>query len=138
MQTHRLLAGITVAGLALIGSTAFAQDRGQRGDQNQQGHTRFDDHDQQVTRDWYDQNKGHAPQGLRDKDRLSDDEESRLHEGAVMDKDLRKKTHPVPPDLSRRLPPPAPNHRYVAVGGHVGLIDNNFQVKAVIHLHDNH
>jgi hypothetical protein len=36
------------------------------------------------------------------------------------------------------LPPPPKDHRYVALGGHVGLIDNNFQVKAVIHLHDGH
>jgi hypothetical protein len=55
----------------------------------------------------------------------------------MLDKDLRKKVHPASPDLSRRLPPPPSNHRYVALGGHVGLIDNNFQAKAVIHLHDN-
>jgi Ni/Co efflux regulator RcnB len=138
MKTHRLLAATAAAILALIGSAALAQDRGQRGDQNQQGHTQFDEHDQQVTRDWYNQNQAHPPAGLRNQDRLSADEESRLHEGAVLDKDLRRKVHPAPPDLSRRLPPPPSNHRYVAIGGHVGLIDNNFQVKAVIHFHDNH
>jgi hypothetical protein len=34
------------------------------------------------------------------------------------------------------LPPPARNHRYVTIGGHIGLIDNKNQVKAVIHVHD--
>jgi hypothetical protein len=56
----------------------------------------------------------------------------------VLDKGLRRKVHPAPPDLSRRLPPPPSDHRYVVIGGHVGLIDNKFQVKSVIHLHDNH
>ena len=135
MKTHRLAAAIGAAILAFTGAVAFAQDRGQRSDQNQQGHTQFDEHDQQVTHDWYNQNQAHPPAGFRNQDRLSADEESRLHEGAVLDKGLRKKVHPVPPDLSRRLPPPPSDHRYVAIGGHVGLIDNKFQVKAIIHLH---
>jgi len=130
MKIHRLLAAAATAILALTGSAALAQA--------QQGHTQFDAHDQQVTRDWYNQNQAHPPAGLRNQDRLSADEESRLREGATLDKGLRKKVHPAPPELSRRLPPPPNNHRYVAIGGHIGLIDNNFQVKSVIHLHDNH
>ena len=133
MNTHRLLAAIAAAILALTGSAALAQDRG-----NQQAHTQFDAHDQQVTHDWYNQNQAHPPAGLRNQDRLSADQESRLHEGAVLDKDLRGKVHPAPPDLARRLPAPPTDHRYVAIGGHVALIDNTFQVKSVIHLHDNH
>ena len=133
MRTHQLLAATAVAILAFTGSLALAQDRG-----NQQGHTQFDDHDQQVTRDWYNQNQAHPPAGLRSRDRLSADEQSRFHEGAVLDKGMRKKVHPAPPDLSRRLPPPPTDHRYVVIGGHFGLIDNNFQVKAVIRLNDNH
>ena len=138
MTTNPLLAATVATILALTGSAALAQDRGQRGGQNQQSHTQFDEHDQQVTRDWYNQNQAHPPAGLRNQDRLSADQESRLNEGAVLDKDLRRKVHAAPPDLSRRLPPPPSDHRYVAIGGHVGLIDNKFQVKAVIHLHDNH
>ena len=133
MRTHRLLAATAAAVLALTGGAVLAQDRG-----NQQGHTQFDDHDRQVTRDWYNQHQAHPPAGLRDRDRLSADEELRLREGEVMDRGLRRKVHPAPPELSRQLPPPPSDHRYVAIGGHVGLIDNKFQVKAVIHLHDNH
>jgi hypothetical protein len=129
MKAHRLLAATAAAILALTGSVALAQDR--------QGHTQFDEHDQQVTRDWHDQHQAHPPAGLRNQDQLSADEESRLHEGSVLDKDLRRKVHPAPRDLSSRLPSPPSNHRYVLIGGHVGLIDNNYQVKSVIHLHDN-
>src|ERR1700688_1097333 len=135
MKIH-LLAATTAAMLALTGSTALAQDRGQRNGQNQQGHTQLDEHDQQVTRDWYNQNQAHPPTGLRNQDRLSADEESRLHEGAVLDKGMRRKVHPAPPDLARRLTPPPSNHRYVAIAGHVGLIDNKFQLKPILHLHD--
>jgi Ni/Co efflux regulator RcnB len=134
MKKHRLAIGAAAALLALSGTIALAQDPGQRNDQR--GHTRFDDHDQQVTRDWYNQHRDHAPAGLRNEDRLSADEESRLHEGAVLDKNLRKKAHAAPHELTRLLPPPAHNHRYVTVGGHIGLIDNRNHVKGVIHLHD--
>ena len=122
----------------MTASAALAQDRGQRGDQNRQGNTQFNEHDQQVAHDWYNQNQAHPPAGFRNQDRLSPDEESRLHEGAVLDKNLRRRVHNAPPELTSRLPPPPSNHRYVAVGGHVGLIDNHYQIKAVIHLHDNH
>ena len=136
---HHGMASLTVAALlALSGTTALAQDRGQRDDQNRQEHTRFDEHDQQVAHDWYNQHRDHAPVGLRSQDRLSPDEESRLREGAPLDRDLRRRVHPAPQDLTRQLPPPPRNHRYVAVGGHVALIDNRNQVKAVIHLHDEH
>jgi Ni/Co efflux regulator RcnB len=137
MKAHRLLAATAAAILALTSSVAIAQNRGQQGNQNRQGHTQFDQHDQQVTRDWYNQHQAHPPAGLRNQDQLSAAEESRLQEGAVLDKNLRKKVYPAPRDLSRRLPPPPSNHRYVAVGRHVGLIDNHYQVKSVIHLHDN-
>jgi Ni/Co efflux regulator RcnB len=101
-----------------------------------QGHTQFDENDRQKVTSWYDQHKSNPPAGLRSRDRLNADQESRLREGAPLDRNMRSKVHPVPEDLKRQLPEPAPNHRYVAVGGHVGLIDNNYQVKSVIHLHD--
>jgi Ni/Co efflux regulator RcnB len=127
----RKLAILAAAGvLALSSAIALAQDRGE------QGHTRFDDHDQQVTREWYNQHRDHPPTGFRKEDRLSADEEARLREGTVLDRNLRRKIHSAPHDLTRQLPPPPRRHRYVAIGGHVALIDNRNEVKAVIHLHD--
>jgi Ni/Co efflux regulator RcnB len=119
------LAIAAAAVLAFSGAMALAQS-----------HDRFDDHDQQVTRDWYNQHKDHPPVGFRTEDRLSADEEGRLREGVVLDKSLRRRVHPAPQELVRELPPPARHHRYVAIGGHVGLIDNKDRVKAIIHLHD--
>jgi hypothetical protein len=115
---------------------AFAQDRGERNGQNQ--HTKFDEHDQKVTHDWYSQHQSNPPAGFRERDRFSADEESRLHEGALLDKNLRRKVHAAPQDLVREYPAPPPNHRYAALGSHVALVDNGYEVKAVIHLHDGH
>lgn len=129
MNINRFVRAGAIALFVMIASDASAQD--QRG----QAHTQFDDRDRQVTNDWYNQHKDHPPVGFRSQDRLSTDQESRLREGAVLDKDLRRQVHPVPRDLERQLPPPPSNHRYVAIGGHVGLMDNHYQVKAVIHLH---
>lgn len=134
------LAAAAAAIFALSGTVALAQDDGHRGDQNSGDRnrtTQFNSHDQQVTQDWYKQHKDNAPVGLRSQDRLSSDQESRLHEGAVLDKDMRRHVHPAPPELARQLPPPPSHNRYVAIGGHIGMIDNSYHVKAVIHLHDN-
>lgn len=105
-----------------------------RNEQNRQNHTKFDDHDQQVTRDWYKQHQDNAPVGLRDRDRLPPDEESRLQVGSTLDSRLRAKVHPLPPDLSRQLPPPPRDFRYVAVGGHVAEVDKSNRVQDVIYL----
>ena len=126
MKTLRL-AIAAAAVLAFSGAMALAQDR---------GHDRFDDHDQQVTKDWYGQHKDHPPVGFRNEDRLSADEDARLREGVVLDKHLRRKMHSAPHDLVRQLPPPEHGHRYVVIGGQVGVIDNKNHVKAVIRLHD--
>lgn len=124
MKTKCLVAVGAMALLIMTGCAASAQ-----------GHTQFDDKDRQNTTDWYNQNKDHAPEGFRAEDRLTADQESRLKEGAVLDPDLRAQVHPVPADLGSRLPAPPSDHRYVAIGGHVGLIDNNYQVKSLIRLH---
>lgn len=123
--------------IAALTGSVDAQDRRQGG-QARQETTQFSEHDQQVTQDWYRQHQAHPPAGFRSQDRLTSEEESRFREGATLDKDLRKKVHSAPPDLSRHLPPPPSRHRYVAVGNHVALIDNGYNVKAVIHLHESH
>lgn len=128
---------LTVAFFA-IGSLAVAQDRGQRNEKNKHETTSFSEHDQQVTNDWYKQHQAHPPAGFRSQDRLSNDEESKVREGGMLDSNLRRKVHTAPPELTRQLPPPPSKNRYVAIGSHVALIDNKYQVKAVIHLHDNH
>ena len=124
--------------LALSGTAAGAQDRSQqdRNDRNQ-GHNQFDDKDRQMTRDWYNQHQNHPPAGLRNEDRLSPEQEDRLRPGAQLDPDLRSRVYTAPADLRRRLPRPPKHNRYVTVGGHIGIIDQTYQVHDVIHLHDN-
>ena len=90
-----------------------------------------------MTREWYNQHRDHPSTGFRNQDRLSAEQESHLREGSVLDKNLRK-VHSAPSDLTRRLPPPPRNNRYVSIGGHIGLIDNNYNVKADHSPHDNH
>lgn len=124
--------------LALSITSVRAQDYGNsRNSQNDRDHPAFTDHDQKVSHDWYNQHRSNAPAGFRDRDKLSPDQESRLRPGAVLDPDLKRQTHPVPRDLSRQLPPPQTNHRYVAVGGHIATVDNHNRVQDVIHLEAN-
>jgi hypothetical protein len=117
------------------GSNAIAQSRTDQS--REEGHTQFDEHDRQVANDWYGQHQSRPPAGLRSRDRLSPDQESRLQPGRPLGRDLQKHVHSVPSDLGHRLPPAPPNHRYVAIGGHVGLVDKKGQVlRDVIHLHN--
>ena len=148
----------TVCGIAISsvigGGVRAEQQQGQRQGQGQdqgrntqsrtsgraaqapQERAQFTDTDRQTTRDWNSQHQAHPSAGFRATDRLSPDQESRLQPGRPLDADLRKREHPVPADLAHRLPPPPRNNRYVAIGGHVGLVDSATQTLLdVIHLH---
>jgi len=126
------LGGLTVR-LDAVSQNRDARDRPAAND----SHAQFTDGDRQTTKDWYAQHQPHPPAGLRPQDRLSPDQESRLQPGRPLDRDLQSRTHSVPTDLSRRLTPPPANHRYVAIGGHVGLEDRSTHtLRDVIHVHE--
>ena len=130
----------SVCALALVGATASAASTGQAG-QRQRAATptsqsaqsaHFDDHARQTTQDWYKQHQNNAPVGLRSRDRLTPAQESRLEVGKPIPQDLRSRVHTAPRDLTRQLPPPPAHHRYVAVGGHVGIVNDVSHVLADI------
>jgi Ni/Co efflux regulator RcnB len=129
---HIALSAVAILALAVAGS--YAQERGRSGDR--QGRAQFNDQDRQHAQDWYAQHKAHAPVGFRAKDRLSPELESRLRPGEALDPALRKRAHTVPADLRHQLPAPPRHSRYVAVGGHVALVDNHNLLQDVIHLLD--
>jgi Ni/Co efflux regulator RcnB len=132
MKTHRVSSLAAAAALLVLsGTVALSQEHGRGDDQDRQAST------QKAARDWYNQHQDHPPKGFRKQDQLSADEESRLREGAPLDRSFRQRTHSVPRDLSRTLPKASRGHRYVVVGGHVVMMDNKQQVESVIHLHDN-
>jgi Ni/Co efflux regulator RcnB len=125
-----------VIGCAVAVFAAPSVDAQTRSSNRAQAPMQFDDHARQTANDWYNQHQTRPPVGLRSQDRLSPDQESRLQPGRPLDPDLRQRVHAVPSDLSRRLPAPPPNHRYVAIGGHVGMVDRRTQtLRDVIHLH---
>lgn len=130
----------TACALALIAATASVEAQARpsnRANQAPQGSMQFNDQARQTTQDWYKQHQNRPPVGLRTQDRLSADQESRLQPGKPLGPDLRQRAHAVPRDLARQLPSPPPNHRYVAIGGHVGLVDNVTHIlRDVIHLHN--
>lgn len=114
--------------LPMVPRNSLAQER-----DHDRDHPRFEDKDRQTAKAWFNEHHDRLPEGLRERDRLSPELESRLQIGVVLDNDLRHRIHPVPADLLDRLPPCPPHHRYVVVGGHIVLIDDGFHVYDVIH-----
>src|SRR5450759_2206460 len=53
--------------LAMSGSVAMAQDSRQQGGQNRPVNTQFDDHAQQIARDWNNQHQKNRPPGFEAK-----------------------------------------------------------------------
>ena len=100
------------------------------------GHNKFDDNDRRSAHDWYQKHRNKPPAGFRDRDRLEDQHEALLREGYVLDQGFRGRIRSVPQGLRFA---PAPRHqRYVVIGGHLVLIDNEYRVHDVLHLERNY
>lgn len=140
MKRNYWILTCTTVMMALAVSVALAKqpvaglDGQGRGRGAAQAHTRFDDHDRQVTITWYNSNQRNLPIGFRDRDRLSPAMELRFQEGFVLDRQMRLQVHSVPSALLRLLAPAPRSYRYVVVGGHIALIDGSYRVYDVIHV----
>lgn len=132
------------AGLALVfaGAAALAKEgpgkpkkyHSDRGRHLAKGHHKFDDHDRDVVRTWCVERRDRLPIGFRPDDRLSPEFEARLRIGMLLDVRLRNQIHPVPSSLVRLLPPPPINHHYIAIGGHIGLLDGAHRLQDLLPL----
>jgi hypothetical protein len=125
----RKLAAIAMGStLILGGGRAFAkQEQKPHEDQGRhlaKGHHKFDANDREIANRWCVEHRQSLPIGFRSADRLTPQFESRLRVGVVLDTDLRRLVHPVPSDLLHRLPPPPVDLHDIAIGGHVGMLDN--------------
>ena len=119
---------LTVAAPAFAASAAPPQQTREA----VQTHDRFDDHDRQNVKDWYETHKTAPPRGLRDTDRF--DEKSHLVVGRVIDPTLRQKAYAVPTDLRHKLPDPPKGDRYYLVDGQLVLVDGSYTVRDTIEI----
>ena len=132
MKTRIWIIACMITLFAISGSWVLAHKRGQN-TQNPPEHTKFDNHDQQILRDWYREHSNKAPLGLREMDMLNPERESQLRQGEILPRVLQGREHPIPRVLSRQLHPPPPNSRYVSIGGHLVQIDKKHRVQDIIH-----
>jgi Ni/Co efflux regulator RcnB len=120
-----IAAGVAVL---LAGAAAPAKEHPEKhhsdqGKHKAKGHHKFDDHDREVTRTWCVEHRDRLPVGFRPEDRLAPEFEARLKVGVILDAHLRGQIYPVPSSLVRLLPPPPVSSHYIAIGGHIGLLD---------------
>jgi len=129
--------------LALTGRTAIAQEHDWNkdhggyhhdDDRNHPGSPAFNDHDRQVTRDWYLHNRAHLGRGWEERDRLSPDMERRLRVGARLDRAFYGRMSWVPGDLVRLYGPAPRGYRYAIIGGNIVLLDSNYFVRDVFRI----
>lgn len=140
---------MALALLALTGRTAIAQERewrdhgrdwnddhrGSYNDhRNRSGYPSFNDHDRQVTRDWYFHNRGRLGRGWGDRDRLSPAMERRLRVGARLDRVFYGRMYWLPGDLVRLYGPAPRGYRYAIIGGNIVLLDRDYFVRDVFRI----
>jgi hypothetical protein len=123
------------------GNIVLAQDRApsrndQRLSENRKYRNRikFDDHDHQVIRDWYNPDRDEILVGMRDPNRVSPYVDSRLQIGVAHDADLPMRRS-APIRFWDRLTSSPRSYQYVAIQGHVEAIDENYQdINDLVHL----
>jgi Ni/Co efflux regulator RcnB len=140
MKTRWFLAVSVAAAFVLFaGGAARAQERHDRDDRHEHRWDRdrpvFDEHERVIVNGWWGERRARPVIGFRVEDRLPREWEPRLQVGFVLDNDWRRRAHPVPIELLRRLPPPPPHYTYYVIGGHVCLVDRrDWRVADVIHI----
>jgi Ni/Co efflux regulator RcnB len=140
--------------LLLPAGAARAQDRDQEGEHDRDkhdkdkhdrddrnSHERYDDHDREAMRKWYDDHEhGHGrgqglPPGLAKRDQLPPGLERQLVVRGELPPGLRKKIQRCPEELERRLPPPPRDCEHVVIGGHIVLLNRKtFVVLDIFHV----
>ena len=146
MKTRWVMAICMGVLFAFAGSVVLAQDRapgrparrqnGRKLSQNQklQNHAKFDDHDRQVMRVWYNPDRDKILVGLRDSNGVIPYVDSRLQIGPAQDPDLPIRRSAAIEFLYRLTSSPR-SYQYVAIQGHVEAIDGNYQdMNDLIHL----
>jgi hypothetical protein len=143
MKTQWWISACAVGLIAVTSAAGAPQNRGYQNDQDHRNrwqddhdrsrevHNRFDDHDREVAREWYQNHRDYR--GVRENDRLAPQYEDRLREGYVMDYQMRRWARPAPYELVERFGPPPPGYRYLLVNGHLVLVDRGYRVHDVIH-----
>ena len=91
-------------------------------------HQKLKDRDRKITQEWCREHRHNLPAGFREIDRLPPQLDVRIQVGVVLDAELRPHVHPVPFDLRHQLPVPPSGVKYVAIGGHIALIDRAHQL----------
>jgi Ni/Co efflux regulator RcnB len=158
MKLSRWLPAITVAACCAVTPAStwarpFAQDRDdrhdrgdrhdrdrhedrdeRRHDRDERREHRFNEDERREAREWHKHHHDHPPAGFRREDKLGDEDDDRIREGFLIDRDLRRRVYPLPDDLFRRLPPPPRGYRYYVIGGHVVEVDGGWHIADVIHI----
>jgi hypothetical protein len=141
MKTRWLMAACMTVLFGFAGNIVLAQDRApsrndQRLSENRKNynHIKFDDHDHQVIRNWYNPDRDEILVGMRDPNRVSSYVDSRLQIGFAHDADLPIRRS-APMRLWDRLTSSPHSYQYVAIQGHVEAIDENYQdINDLVHL----
>jgi Ni/Co efflux regulator RcnB len=135
MKARLLVVLFVMSVLALTCGTALAQGRGHGHDKDKNksyrnSHAQYDDHDQEVMREWYREHEreGGLPPGLAKRDQLPPGLERQLVVRGELPPGLRKKIQPCPEELVRQLPPPPPDCDHVIIGGHIVLLNRRTSV----------
>jgi hypothetical protein len=125
------LAAAVIAAIAVPG-VAIAPPQNHDGDRNSPA---FTTHDRENLKEWYRERHDYPPPGFRYRDRLPAKLEMQLVVHEVLPKQLRRRIVPMPVEIVRLLPAPAPGCGYVALGGNIALIDmKTWMVHDFVHI----
>ena len=99
--------------------------------QNGPIHDHFDTRDRKIATEWY---KAH-PDAFKSEQGTNwrADWEPNLRDGFVLTADMRAAVHRAPTELETQFGPAPEGYRYVMLGDHILIIDNDYRIHDVMH-----
>lgn len=119
--------------LGLSGGAALGQgmsgknhEKGENHGQSKKEYRQFQEKQRQYAQTYYDQHHNHKV--FKTDSRWNDDYSNRIQPGYILDPDMRRMNRSAPNDMVLGLGRAPSGYRYIVIGGHVVLVDNEYRV----------
>jgi len=127
-----LALGLTGSAALGLGMGGKNNEKGENHGQSKKEYRQFQEKQRQYAQTYYDQHKNHKV--FKTDRRWNNDYSNRLQPGYILDPDMRRMSRSAPKDMVLGLGRAPRGYRYIVIGGHVVLVDNEYRVHDTVRI----
>jgi hypothetical protein len=127
-----LALGLTGSAALGLGMDGKNNEKGENHGQSKKEYRQFQEKQRQYAQTYYDQHRNHKV--FKTDSRWNNDYSNRLQPGYILDSNMRRMSRSAPKDMVLGLGRAPSGYRYIVIGGHVVLVDNEYRVHDTVRI----